>query len=55
MKEKEDSRRLRENESEMEWNVEAEKGMKMMNIPKEVLSIRASSTPLWEFPGSSSL
>lgn len=33
----------------------AEKGMKMINLPKEVLSSRASSTPLWEFPGSSSL
>lgn len=33
----------------------AEKGMTMINLPKEVLSSRASSTPLWEFPGSSSL
>ena len=44
--EKEEGRRFRENESQMEWKAEAEKGMKMMDIPKEVLSSRASSTPL---------
>ena len=44
--EKEEGRRFRENESQMEWKTEAEKGMKMMDIPKEVLSSRASSTPL---------
>ena len=50
-KEKEEKKRSRV----MDQKAKEKKRQKMINLPKEVLSSRASSTPLWEFPGSSSL